>query len=414
MNFSTLEEVIKALKSGNPIIVADNEDRENEGDLIIPAQFATPDVINFMMKECRGIICLALENKIADKLELTEMVKHNTDYKKTAFTQSIDASRKFGVTTGVSAFDRAKTISVAIAQDTVPSDLTRPGHVFPLLAKKGGVLERPGHTEAAVDLMKISELTPAGVICEIVKPDGTMARRDFLFEFAEKYGFKFCTVENLVKYRHENSDKCFDVTSANSIRETVKYAAKAKLPTKYGMFEIRAYVNEADGVEHVALVKNDYPEKIPMVRVHSECLTGDALLSLKCDCGNQLEESIRMISEYGRGAVVYIRNHEGRGIGIANKIKAYSLQDKGEDTINANILLGFAPDLRHYDVAATILNHLGYSEIKLITNNPQKIEELSEYGLRITERIEIPSVLNEFNSKYIKTKAEKMEHLIKL
>lgn len=398
-DFNTVEEAIEYLKQGKPILTADDENRENEGDVIFPAEFATPELVNFMMSECKGIVCLALDKTVSDRLELTEMVQHNTDAKKTAFTQSIDASQKFGVTTGVSAFDRAKTIKLAASPDSKPSDFTRPGHVFPLIAKKGGVLERVGHTEASVDLMKYAGLTPAAVICEVVKPDGSMARRDFLFDFAKKHDLKFVTVSSLIKYRLKKDS-------------FVKRVAEANLPTQVGMFKILAYKNELDGVEHVALVKDDGSDKIPMVRVHSECLTGDTLLSLKCDCGTQLKAAIQMINDYGKGALVYIRGHEGRGIGIANKIKAYALQDKGEDTVEANVSLGFEPDLRHYGVGAQILSDLGYSKINLITNNPKKIIGLSGYGLEIVERIEIPTHPNKYNEKYLKTKVEKMEHMI--
>ena len=399
IKFNTIEEAIEEFKNGRPIIVADDEDRENEGDLIIPAELATPQIVNFMISNCKGVLCLALTREKADSLGLTEMVGHNTDPKGTAFTQSIDAAKKYGVTTGVSAFDRAKTIEVAVANDAIAADLSRPGHVFPLIARKGGVLERVGHTEASVDIARLAGFKPAAVICEIVNEDGTMARRDNLMQFAKKHNLKFITVAELIDYRLQKE-------------MFMQRAAEANLPSDYGTFKIYGYTNKLGGIDQVAIVKDDGTDKIPMVRMHSECLTGDIFHSKRCDCQNQLEAALRKIDEYGKGALVYIRGHEGRGIGLVNKIKAYALQEKGEDTVEANISLGFQPDLRHYGIGAQILRDLEYSKIKLITNNPRKIIALKGYGLEITERIELKTPLNKYNEKYIHTKAEKMKHLI--
>lgn len=401
IKFNTIEEAIEDFKNGRPIIVADDEDRENEGDVIVPAQFATPQIINFLISQCKGVVCLALTREKAEQLGLSEMVSHSTDPKGTAFTQSIDADRKYGVTTGVSAFDRAKTIEVAIANDAVSADLSRPGHIFPLIARSGGVLERVGHTEASVDLARLAGLTPAAVICEIVNEDGTMARRDNLVEFSKKHGLKFVTVAQLIEYRLQKE-------------MFMKREATANLPSDFGDFKVYGYTNELGGVDQVAIVKDDGSDKVPMVRVHSECLTGDIFHSRRCDCQNQLESALRLIEEYGKGALVYIRGHEGRGIGLVNKIKAYALQEKGQDTVQANLSLGFLPDLRNYGIGAQILRDLGYTKFKLITNNPTKIVALSGYGLEVVDRVALKTPLNEYNERYIQTKVDKMEHLIDL
>ncbi len=401
IKFNTIEEAIEDFKQGKPIIVADDEDRENEGDVIVPAQFATPEIINFLISQCKGVVCLALTREKAEKLGLSEMVSHSTDPKGTAFTQSIDADKKYGVTTGVSAYDRAKTIEVASAPDAIPSDLSRPGHIFPLIARKGGVLERVGHTEASVDLARLSGLMPSAVICEIVNENGTMARRDDLVMFSKKHNLKFITVAQLIEYRLQKE-------------MFMKREAAANLPSDFGDFKIYGYINQLGGNDQVAIVKDDGSDKIPMVRVHSECLTGDIFHSKRCDCQNQLETALRTIDEYGKGALVYIRGHEGRGIGLVNKIKAYALQEKGQDTVQANISLGFLPDLRNYGIGAQILRDLGYTKIKLITNNPTKIVALKGYGLEITERVALKTPINQFNEKYIHTKIDKMEHLIDL
>ncbi len=397
--FNTIEEALEDFKIGKPLIVADDEDRENEGDLICSAQFVTPELINFIAKECRGLICLAISPEIATKMELPQMVQRNTESMQTAFSLSIDAHPKFGVTTGISAYDRAKTIEVAIAPDAMPTDLVRPGHMFPCVARKGGVLKRCGHTEAVVDLAILCGHRPAGVMCEIMSENGEMARRDELKVFARKHGIKFITVSDLIAYRLEKE-------------RFVKREVETFLPTQFGDFNIVGYKDTISGCEHVALVKDDGSNKIPLIRVHSECLTGDIFHSLKCDCNWQLHEALKMIDKYGKGALVYLRDHEGRGIGLINKLKAYKLQDSGQDTVEANVSLGFAPDLRNYGVGAQIISDLGFNNFNLITNNPKKIIGLKGYGLTINENINIQSEVNKYNEKYINTKKEKMHHLM--
>lgn len=397
--FDSIESALEDFKQGKPLIVADDTSRENEGDLICSAQFATPDMINFMAKEARGLICLAISEEIAKKLDLPQMVEQNTEQMKTAFTLSIDASEKFGVTTGISAYDRAKTIEVAIAPDAQPQDLRRPGHLFPCVSRKGGVLQRAGHTETVVDLAKLTGHRPAGVMCEIMNEDGSMARREELKAFAKKHNLKFITVEDLIAYRLKQE-------------KIISRDAVADLPTQFGNFKIYGYTNTLTGDEHVAVVKDDGSDKIPMIRVHSECFTGDVLHSLRCDCNEQLHNALKMIEEYGKGAVIYMRNHEGRGIGLVNKIKAYALQEKGQDTIEANISLGFPADLRDYGAGAQIILDLGFNNFNLITNNPKKIVGLKGYGLEINDIINIKSDINQYNERYLNTKKEKMHHLL--
>ena len=398
--FDTIEEAIESFKAGKPVLVADDEDRENEGDLICSAELVTPDLINFMATECRGLVCLAITKETANQLELTQMVERNTESAKTAFTQSIDGAAKFDVTTGISAFDRAKTIQIAIDKNARPNDLRRPGHIFPCVAKAGGVLERTGHTEASVDLARLAGHRPAGVMCEILNPEGTMARRDELKEFAKKHDIKFVTVAQLIAYRLKTE-------------RFVTREAQATLPTQFGDFNVYGYLNNLTGQEHAALVKNDGSDKTPLIRIHSECLTGDVFHSLKCDCNSQLHKAMKMIDEYGKGAIIYLRDHEGRGIGLINKIKAYSLQEKGQDTIEANISLGFEPDLRDYGVGAQIILDLGYNNFNLITNNPKKIIGLKGYGLEIQEMVNLEAEINCYNKKYVETKREKMDHQYK-
>ncbi len=397
--FDKIEDAIEDFRQGKPIVVADDEDRENEGDLLCSAQCVTPEIINFMAKECRGLICLAISDEIAKNLELPQMVENNTEKMRTAFTLSVDASESFGVTTGISAFDRAKTIEVAIAPDAKPQDLRRPGHIFPCVAKLGGVLTRIGHTEACVDMAMLAGHRHAGAMCEIMNEDGSMARRDDLRKFADKHGFKFISVSELVAYRLQSE-------------KLVTREAEAFLPTKFGDFKIYGYVNHVNGHEHVALVKDDGSDKIPLIRVHSECLTGDVFHSLKCDCNSQLHGALKMIDEYGKGALVYMHDHEGRGIGLVNKIKAYSLQEKGEDTIQANLSLGFKEDLRDYGVGAQIIRDIGFTTFNLITNNPKKIVGLEGYGLKIHDIVHIKSEITEYNKRYLDTKKEKMHHTL--
>jgi 3,4-dihydroxy 2-butanone 4-phosphate synthase / GTP cyclohydrolase II len=398
--FDSIEDALADLRLGKAIVVVDDENRENEGDLICTARSATPELINFMAVEARGLICLAMTGERLDELDLPLMVTRNTDTNQTAFTVSIDAVPRLGVTTGISAADRAKTIQVALDPMTRPDDLGRPGHVFPLRAKEGGVLKRAGHTEAAVDLAKMAGCEPAGVICEIQNPDGSMARLPELLEYADRHGLKLISIADLISYRlrHESF----------VVRETV-----AELPSQFGQFQIYGYRNTLDGSEHVAVVKGDpehFQDQPVMVRVHSECLTGDALGSLRCDCRMQLNSALKMIESAGQGVVVYLRQ-EGRGIGLVNKLKAYSLQDIGLDTVEANERLGFAADLRDYGVGAQILHDLGVQKIRLITNNPRKIAGLKGYGIEMVDRVPLLIEANAFNSSYLTTKAEKLGHL---
>ncbi len=397
--FDNIEEAIEDFKNGKMLIVADDEDRENEGDIICSGQMVTPEIINFMAREAGGLVCLAISNEIAEKLELPQMVEQNSESMKTAFTVSIDADEKFGVTTGISAYDRAKTIEVALAPDAVPSDLRKPGHLFPCVARRGGVLQRTGHTEAVVDFAKLCGHTPAGPMCEIMTKDGHMARRDYLRQFANEHGIKFVSVADLIAYRLKSE-------------KLVTREAEADLPTKYGHFRIYGYVNNLTGQEHVALVKDDGSDKIPLIRVHSECLTGDIFHSLKCDCNSQLHGALRMIENYGKGAVIYMRGHEGRGIGLVNKIKAYKLQEEGQDTIEANLSLGFKADLRDYGIGAQIIRDIGFTTFNLITNNPKKIIGLNGYGLTVNDIVKVESEVTTYNKYYLDTKKEKMNHML--
>ena len=399
--FDDIESALQDLKNGRSIIVVDDEERENEGDLICAAQFATPAMINFMAVYARGLICLAMMGDRLDALDLPLMVTNNTDSNQTAFTVSIDASPHLGVSTGISAEDRARTIQVTINPETRPHDLRRPGHIFPLRSREGGVLKRAGHTEAGVDLPRLAGLYPAGVICEIQNPDGSMARLPELIEYAQLHELKIISIADLISYRlhHERFVR----------RETI-----AQLPSQFGQFQVYAYLNTLDNSEHLAIVKGDPEEfkgKPVIVRMHSECLTGDALGSLRCDCRLQLQSAMKMIESAGSGVVVYLRQ-EGRGIGLINKLKAYSLQDLGLDTVEANEMLGFPADLRNYGVGAQILNDLGVSQIRLITNNPRKIAGLKGYGLEVVDRLPLLIEANDYNSAYLATKATKLGHLL--
>ncbi|CAD5939419.1 MAG: 3,4-dihydroxy-2-butanone 4-phosphate synthase/GTP cyclohydrolase [Cyanobacteriota bacterium] len=399
--FDTIEAALADLKAGRCVVVVDDEHRENEGDLICAAQFATPDMINFMAVYARGLICLALTGERLDQLDLPLMVTKNTDANQTAFTVSIDASPQMGVSTGISADDRARTIQITINPGTRPEDLRRPGHIFPLRAKDGGVLKRAGHTEAAVDLSRLAGLYPGGVICEIQNPDGSMARLPELIEYAKVHHLKLITIADLISYRLQHDRFVY--------RETV-----AQLPTQFGDFKIYAYRNSLDNTEHIALVKGDLEKlkEMPvMVRVHSECLTGDSFGSLRCDCRMQLQTAMKMIDYAGSGVIIYLRQ-EGRGIGLINKIKAYSLQDIGFDTVEANERLGFAPDLRDYGMGAQMLNDLGVRKIRLITNNPRKIAGLKGYGIEIVDRVPLIIEATDYNTVYLATKAEKLGHLL--
>lgn len=397
MAFGTVEQALEDLRAGKFIVVADDEDRENEGDLICAAEKVTPEMINVMM-EAKGMICLAVTNALADRLELPLMGEENTEAMRTAFTVTIDAAPRFGVTTGISAADQAKTIQVAVDPASGPADLRRPGHVHPLRARDGGVLQRVGHTETAVDLARLAGLTPAGVICEILTADGSTAKRPQLEQYCAERGFTFITVAQLVAYRLRTE-------------RLVHRVAEARLPTPFGEFRIVGYRNDVDDREHVALVYGevDGGEEV-LVRMHSKCLTGDVFHSMRCDCGWQLEEAMRKVAEAGKGVVVYL-DQEGRGIGLLNKLKAYELQDHGADTVEANQALGFAPDLRNYGIGAQVLLDLGLKSIRVLTNNPKKLAGLEGYGLRITDSVRIAAPETAENAAYLETKRTKLGHL---
>ena len=400
MALAAIEEVLRDVREGEMVIIVDDEDRENEGDVMIAAEKASPETINFMARYACGLICLSLTEEKARRLNLPLMVQEddNTSPHNTAFTVSIEA--KHGVTTGISAHDRAKTVLTAIADESGPGDLSRPGHIFPLIARDGGVLVRVGHTEASVDLARLAGLKPAGVICEIMREDGSMARLPDLEEFAEKHGLKIVSVADLIKYKMRNE-------------KFVRRVVETRLPTRYGGdFKLVAYENDVDAKTHLAFVKGDIdPDDAVLVRVHSECLTGDVFGSMRCDCGEQLRVAMAMIEREGKGVLVYMRQ-EGRGIGLLNKIRAYSLQDNGRDTVEANEDLGFQPDLRDYGIGAQILGDLGVHKMRVITNNPRKIKGLEGYGLSVVERVPLEIKPTEDNIHYLKTKREKLGHIL--
>lgn len=399
MAFGTIEQAIGDIRAGRLVIVADDEDRENEGDLVGAAEAVTPAMINFMATHGRGLICVPLTPERCDQLGLGAMAEVNTESHETAFTVSVDAAARFGVTTGISAADRATTIRVAIDPATTPSDLRRPGHVFPLRARPGGVLQRVGQTEAAVDLARLAGFYPAGVICEIMNPDGTMARRPELDRFAEEHRLTFITVSQVVAHRLRTE-------------RLVHRVAEARLPTAYGEFRVIGFANDVDAAEHVAIVMGDPPSvAAPLVRMHSRCLTGDVFGSRRCDCGWQLESAMQMIAADGVGVIVYL-DQEGRGIGLLNKLRAYQLQDAGHDTVEANTRLGFQADLRNYGIGAQILLDLGLSTIRILTNNPRKLVGLDGYGLAIVERVPLEPPATDDNRAYLAVKRDKLGHLL--
>jgi 3,4-dihydroxy 2-butanone 4-phosphate synthase/GTP cyclohydrolase II len=394
---SRIEDVIEDIKNGKMIILLDDENRENEGDLVMAAELTTPETINFMTKFARGLICMPITQELAEEKELEMMTDNNTDSNHTNFTISIDY--KHGTTTGISAFDRYKTVNTLIDESTKPTDFAKPGHMFPLIAKNGGVLVRTGHTEAAVDLARLAGLKPAGVICEVMNDNGTMSRLPELKEFAKKHDIRLATIQDLIEYRRKGE-------------KLVECETVADLPTMYGDFKVKYYLSKIDDQEHIALVKGDVDTDEPvLVRVHSECLTGDVFGSARCDCGDQLHTALEMIDKEGRGVLVYMRQ-EGRGIGLRAKIKAYHLQDKGLDTVEANVELGFPADMRDYGIGAQILVDLGIKNIRLMTNNPKKLVGLQGYGLNKVERVPIEIACKADNEFYLKTKRDKMGHLI--
>ena len=396
--FNTVEEALEDLKIGKPVVVVDDEDRENEGDLVLPAQVATYEWLNFIINQARGLMCVPVSVEVAQRLQLDPMTARNTDHHGTAFTISVDAAE--GTTTGISTGDRLKTVLDLADPTKKAEDFLRPGHMFPLIAKKGGVLERRGHTEAAVDLAKLCGFEPVGVIMEILNQDGTMARRDDLFEFCEEHNLKIITVDELILYRKKNE-------------KLVKNEADVRIPTKFGEFEFVGYSDQIENKEYLAIIKGDVRGKENVtVRLHSECLTGDVFGSKRCDCQDQLHKSLHEIENKGEGLVIYLRQ-EGRGIGILNKLKAYKLQDQGYDTVEANHKLGFEDDLRDYAVAAQIIKDLNIKSISLMTNNPSKIKGLETYGVKVIDREEIEIPANDVDEKYLKTKKEKMGHLLK-
>ncbi|MFG2304332.1 bifunctional 3,4-dihydroxy-2-butanone-4-phosphate synthase/GTP cyclohydrolase II [Actinacidiphila glaucinigra] len=393
-----VERAIADIAAGRPVVVVDDENRENEGDLIIAAEKATPEIVAFMMTECRGLICVPMEEPDLDRLDLPQMVDSNTESMQTAFTVSVDASGAHGVTTGISAADRATTIRLLASGGSTAGDFVRPGHVFPLRAKSGGVLTRNGHTEAGVDLARLAGLRPAAAIVEIANEDGTMARLPELVHFARKHGLAIISIEDLVAYRRTSEP-------------TVRREAETRLPTAFGDFRAYGYRSTVDGIEHIALVAGEIGDgEDVLVRVHSECLTGDVFHSLRCDCGPQLQASLEKVAAEGRGVVVYLRGHEGRGIGLMSKLRAYELQERGRDTLDANLELGLPADARDYGAAAQMLDDLGVRSLRLMTNNPEKTDALERHGLKVVERVVMPIAAGEHNLRYLRTKRDRMGH----
>lgn len=395
MSYNTIEEIIEEIRAGRMVIMTDDETRENEGDLIFAASCVTPEKVNFMMKYGRGLICVPLTEDRVEALQLKAMASQAKDQMATAFTLSVDAST--GITTGISAFDRARTIEVLIDPQCGPSELVTPGHIFPLKAKKGGVLIRAGHTEAAIDLARLAGLPSAGVICEVVNDDGTMARYPDLVKFAQQHGLKMGTIRDLIEYRRR-------------FEKLVEKISEATIPSVFGTWHVKLYRSLVDGTEHVAISQGDIDGNPTLVRVHSECFTGDVLGSLRCDCQDQLIAAMEKIQQEKKGVILYLRQ-EGRGIGLANKLKAYALQDQGMDTVEANQHLGFKPDLRDYGTGAQILKDLGLSKLRLMTNNPRKIVGLEGHGLQVIDRVNLPVAQNTYNAKYLQTKKQKLGHL---
>ncbi|GAB2937963.1 MULTISPECIES: bifunctional 3,4-dihydroxy-2-butanone-4-phosphate synthase/GTP cyclohydrolase II [unclassified Streptomyces] len=398
LSLDPVEQAVRDIAAGRPVVVVDDEDRENEGDLVIAAEKATPEIVAFMMSECRGLICAPMESDELERLELPQMVEDNTESMQTAFTVSVDASAAHGVTTGISAADRATTLRMLAGGVAGSGDFVRPGHIFPLRARSGGVLVRNGHTEAAVDLARLAGLRPAGAIVEIAGEDGVMLRLPELIPFARKHGLTIISIEDLIAYRRSNEP-------------TVRREARTRLPTAFGDFTAYGYRSIADGVEHVALVHGDIGDgEDVLVRIHSECLTGDIFQSQRCDCGPQLHASMRRITEAGRGVVVYLRGHEGRGIGLLSKLRAYELQERGVDTLDANLELGLPADARDYAAGARILADLGVTSLRLMTNNPEKTEAVVRHGLAVTGREPMPVQAGEHNLRYLRTKRDRMGH----
>jgi len=400
LRFNTIEQALEDIRNGRMVVVVDDEDRENEGDLVMAAEKITPEAVNFMITHAKGLVCVPMTGERLDELDLRQMVDRNRESMKTAFTVSVDATARFGVTTGISPSDRATTIEVLINPRSKKDDLNAPGHIFPLRVRDGGVLKRAGHTEAAVDLSRLAGLYPAAVICEIINSDGSMARTTQLLDFAKQHGLKIVTIAALISYRLKHE-------------KLVRLVSTTKLPTKHGEFTAYGYEDLLNGELHVALVKGQVSgQKDVLVRVHSECLTGDVFGSLRCDCGEQLAKAMARVEFCGRGVILYMRQ-EGRGIGLKAKLRAYELQEKGLDTVEANEALGYAADLRDYGVGAQILADLGLSTIRLLTNNPKKVVGLEGYGLKIVERLPLEIKPNEYNKKYLTTKSKKLGHLIR-